>query len=46
MYCGQVGARREKVAKASTTLWKLIDGGADSNDEDDKVPLRYFHGFT
>ncbi|CAM9648035.1 unnamed protein product, partial [Ascophyllum nodosum] len=33
---GKVGARREKVAKASTTLWKLIDGGADSNDEDDK----------
>lgn len=33
----QVGNRREKVAKSSGTLWKLMDGDVGSSDEDDEV---------
>ncbi|CBN78798.1 GTB1; RNA binding / hydrolase, acting on ester bonds, also similar to transcription elogantion facto [Ectocarpus siliculosus] len=29
----KVGNRRDKVAKASRTLWKLVDGDEDSDDE-------------
>ena len=33
----QVGNRRDKVAKASKALWKLMDGDEDSDDERDSV---------
>lgn len=31
----QVGNRRDKVAKASKALWKLMDGDEDSDDGDE-----------
>lgn len=33
----QVGNRRDKVAKASKALWKLMDGEEDSDDENESV---------
>ncbi len=32
-----MGNRRDKVARASKGLWKLMDGDQDSDDEDDSV---------
>lgn len=34
---GQVGNRREKVARASGALWKLMDGGDGSDDDNEEV---------
>ena len=34
-----MGNRRDKVAKASKALWKLMDGDEDSDDEHDSVGL-------
>lgn len=33
----KVGHRRDKVAKASSALWKLMDGEGNSDNEGDEV---------
>lgn len=32
-----MGNRREKVARASGALWKLMDGGDGSDEDNEKV---------
>lgn len=39
-YHVQVGNRREKIAKSSGALWKLMNGGAESGDENEEVLFR------
>lgn len=37
LYYVQVGNRREKIAKSSGALWKLMNGGGESGEDNEEV---------